>query len=58
MGTNRAKPGLEIALAAVRSGDVLVVTKLDRLARSVPDAQAITDQLVERGAALSLGGRV
>ena len=57
-GTNRARPGLETALAAVRSGDVLVVTKLDRLARSVPDARAIADQLVERGAALSLGGSV
>lgn len=57
-GTNRARPDLETALAAVRSGDVLVVTKLDRLARSVPDARAIADQLVERGAALSLGGSV
>ncbi|SBS73001.1 hypothetical protein MIPYR_30346 [uncultured Microbacterium sp.] len=34
-GTNRARPGLREALAAVRSGDTLVVTKLDRLARSL-----------------------
>jgi hypothetical protein len=34
-GTNRARPGLDQALAAVRSGDTLVVPKLDRLARSV-----------------------
>ena len=34
-GTNRARPGLREALAAVREGDTLVVTKLDRLARSV-----------------------
>lgn len=33
-GTNRTRPGLREALAAVRSGDTLVVTKLDRLARS------------------------
>lgn len=33
-GTNRARPGLDQALAAVRSGDTLVVPKLDRLARS------------------------
>ena len=38
IGTTRAKPGLDQALAAVRAGDTLVVPKLDRLARSVPDA--------------------
>jgi len=36
-GTSRARPGLDLALAAVRSGDTLIVPKLDRLARSVPD---------------------
>jgi DNA invertase Pin-like site-specific DNA recombinase len=35
-GTNRDRPGLREALAACRAGDVLVVTKLDRLARSLP----------------------
>ncbi|WP_207466409.1 recombinase family protein [Paracoccus fontiphilus] len=34
-GTNRARPGLDQALAALREGDTLVVPKLDRLARSV-----------------------
>lgn len=42
-GTNRARPGLDQAIAAVREGDTLVVSKLDRLARSVPDARAIAD---------------
>ncbi|MEH0110088.1 recombinase family protein [Tersicoccus sp. MR15.9] len=46
---NRARPGLETTLAASRCGDVLVVTRLDRLPRSVLDARAIADQLVERG---------
>jgi len=55
-GTSRARPGLDQALAAVRSGDTLVVPKLDRLARSVPDARQIGDSLVERGVKLSLGG--
>jgi hypothetical protein len=32
-------------MAACREGDTLVVTKLDRLARSLPDAQAIADEL-------------
>jgi DNA invertase Pin-like site-specific DNA recombinase len=57
-GTRRARPGLDQALAAVREGDTLVVPKLDRLARSVPDARAIGDDLAERGIALSLGGQV
>lgn len=55
-GTNRSRPGLEKALAAVRSGDTLVVTKLDRLARSVRDASDIASELTGRGVALSLGG--
>jgi len=57
-GTNRARPGLDQALAAVRAGDTLVVPKLDRLARSVPDARAIGDDLAARGVKLSLGGQV
>ena len=43
------------ALAAGRAGDTLVVPKLDRLARSVPDARAIADLLLERGVKLALG---
>ncbi|WP_159850776.1 recombinase family protein [Nocardia sp. CY41] len=57
-GTNRQRPGLDQALAAVRAGDTLVVPKLDRLARSVPDARAIGDDLAVRGIKLSLGGQV
>ena len=51
-------PGLDQALAAVRSGDTLVVPKLDRLARSVPDARDIGDSLAARGIRLSLGGTI
>jgi len=54
-GTNRARPGLDQALAAVRDGDTLVVSKLDRLARSVPDARDIADRLAARGVKLALG---
>lgn len=57
-GTNRERPGLAQALAAVREGDTLVVPKLDRLARSVPDARAIADQLAGRGVRLALGSSV
>lgn len=45
-------------MAALRSGDTLVVTKLDRLARSLADTRDIADELTRRGAALSLGGSV
>jgi len=54
-GTSRARPGLDQALAAVREGDTLVVPKLDRLARSVPDARHIADQLEAKGVKLALG---
>ncbi len=53
-GTNRARPGLDQALAAVRAGDKLVVPKFDRLARSVPDARAIADGLAAKNVKLAL----
>jgi DNA invertase Pin-like site-specific DNA recombinase len=44
-GAKRERPGLREALAACRGEDSLVVAKLDRLARSVPDAHSIADEL-------------
>jgi DNA invertase Pin-like site-specific DNA recombinase len=55
-GTNRDRPGLREALAACRDGDTLAVTKLDRIARSLPDAREILDDLTRRHVKLSLGG--
>jgi DNA invertase Pin-like site-specific DNA recombinase len=55
-GTNRARPGLREALAACRAGDTLVVTKLDRLARSLPDARDIAGELTNAGVKLNIGG--
>lgn len=49
-----SRPQLEQALNFVRSGDTLVVTKLDRLARSVPDLWAIIGRLQAKGAALRI----
>src|SRR4051794_12000788 len=57
-GTNRERRGLREALTACRAGDMLVVTKLDRLARSLPDARAIADELTTRHISLSFGGLV
>lgn len=55
-GANRLRPGLREAMAACRTGDTLVVTKLDRLARSLSDARDIADELTAKGVVLSLGG--
>ena len=57
-GRRRDRPGLREALAACRAGDTLVVTKLDRLARSVPDARDIVEELTSREVSLSIGGAV
>jgi DNA invertase Pin-like site-specific DNA recombinase len=57
-GANRERPGLRQALAACQAGDTLVVTKLDRPARSLPDARDIVVELADRGVRLSIGGSV
>lgn len=57
-GSNRNRPGLREALSACRAGDTLVVTKLDRLARSVRDAHEIADELASREIKLNIGGSV
>ena len=58
-GTKRdSRAGLDQALAALREGDTLVVTKLDRLARSVPDARAIAAEVEAKGARIQLGSMV
>lgn len=58
-GSTRDRPGLHEAMAAAsRAGDALVVTKLDRLARSVRDAHHLADELDSRQVSLSIGGAV
>lgn len=53
-----ARPGLDQALAAVRAGDELVVTTVDRLARSLSDLTRIVTELHGRGVRVNLGGVV
>lgn len=48
--TGRAE--LETVLSFLRRGDVLVVTRIDRLARSIADLQTIVRTIREKGAAL------
>jgi len=45
---------LEKALKFIRKGDTLVVTKLDRLARSIPDLVRIIETLEEKRATLRI----
>jgi DNA invertase Pin-like site-specific DNA recombinase len=57
-GTNRERPGLRFALAACRAGDTLLVTKPDRLARSLHDARDILGELTRRNVKLGFGGSI
>ncbi len=49
-----ARPQLDAALEWVREGDILIVTKLDRLARSVADLVTITETLKRKGVGLRI----
>ena len=45
---------LDAAIRALRNGDMLVVTKLDRFARSIENAICLERKIAERGAALKI----
>lgn len=49
-GTARSRPELDRLLDHLRQGDVIIVTKYDRLARSLRDLLDIVDIIQERGA--------
>jgi len=53
-GTTAKREQLQAMLSYVREGDVLVITKLDRLARSLSDLLRITAGLDEKGVALKV----
>ena len=53
-GARSSRPGLDEALAYMREDDVLVVTRLDRLGRSVLDTLKTIDDLAKRGVAVVL----
>ena len=59
-GTNKDRLQLLHGLDFVREGDTLLITKIDRLARSTADFLSIVDQLEEKGVGLRVldfGGR-
>lgn len=49
-GTDRARPELAALLARLRSGDTLVVVRIDRLARSLAHLLEVVDRLRQLGA--------
>jgi DNA invertase Pin-like site-specific DNA recombinase len=48
-GARRDRPALATAIATLKAGDVLMVTRIDRLARSTLDLLNLVNGLVERG---------
>ncbi len=48
-GATKLRPELTACLSYIRSGDVLHVHSIDRLARSLRDLQELVDNLVSRG---------
>ena len=53
-GVDAGRPALKACLEYLREGDTLLVTKLDRLARSTPDLYRIISDLAERGVAFKV----
>ncbi len=51
-GATRNRPKLEKLIEHLRKDDILVVTRLDRLARSTSDLLRIAERLTEKGAGL------
>jgi DNA invertase Pin-like site-specific DNA recombinase len=47
-GTKMERPKLDELLPALRPGDTLIVTKLDRIARSLSDGNDLVNKLIER----------
>ena len=53
-GTKDKRPELEKLLKVVTEGDTIVVTKLDRIARSTVGGIEIIDRIMEKGASLNV----
>ena len=49
-GARADRPQLKKAIAALEPGDVLLVTRLDRLARSTRDLLNVLDEITRKGA--------
>lgn len=48
-GTKTERPQFKELLSVLKSGDTLIVTKLDRFARSMSEGSTIVNQLIDKG---------
>lgn len=55
-GTKMDRPELKRLLSKLKDGDTLIVTKLDRFARSVSQASELISQLIESGVTINVLG--
>lgn len=53
-GKNLDRPELTLLLKTIRKDDIVVVSKLDRLARSMADFWNVYDQIKDKGASLKI----
>lgn len=53
-GTTTSRPGLDALVTRLQSGDVLMVTKLDRLARTAGDGNVLIRNLAQRGVKVNI----
>lgn len=53
-GTKKHRPELDKLMSTLREGDTLVVTKLDRIARSTVHGIAIVEELLQKGVTINI----
>lgn len=53
-GTKKNRPELDKLMAALKDGDTVVVTKLDRIARSTRDGLDIIEELLAKGVSINI----
>ena len=53
-GTITDRPQLDLLLSKLESGDTLVVTKLDRIARSAVEGSKLVQSLIDRGVSVNV----
>ena len=53
-GTKKHRPELDKLMAVLKEGDTLIVTKLDRIARSTRDGLDIIDELLAKGVTIHI----
>lgn len=53
-GTKKSRPELDKLMGVLKDGDTLVVTKLDRIARSTRDGLEIIEELLSKGVTINI----